>query len=268
MLAALVSPETRDSWGDFTEAARDLGAIEDAGFGSLVNRAPGVEDVAYFKILGGVSESYQVTSSRMVEVASIITMVRHPGSERWMVHSMGHAVSPEDVYSQRTGSGAQWDDPQSRRMDAVPPESWLTQHGRRRADGSYKFTEEPRWERPTYIEFDVSMIEGRVSVAEAYFASRRMSKLTHRDAVRRFRCIDLIQASYMPIRTPNPMNPRHVSVYANMVEVESWTPPDEEALIALEANKKWWDQAYRIPLQSLAIEIEEYESSVSGVRDE
>lgn len=267
-LRALVTQESLEAWGDFSTAAEMLASIEDAGYGSKVDRAYEADDVGYFKILSGVTQSYQVQGEQFVNAAAIITLVWHRDAERWMVHSIGQQVRPEDIPS-RTGDGVRWDTPQRRRMAPVPPQSWLTQHGQKRADQSYKFTEVPRWERPSYIEFDVSMIEGRATVTEAAFARRRMSKVTARDIVRRFRCVDLLAASYMPIRTPSGKNQKHVSVYADMTEVASWTPPNEESLIALEANRRWWDRPGRVTLESLVAEVDDQLGPLAtGVGDE
>ncbi|MEU8901414.1 hypothetical protein AB0C65_36495 [Nocardia sp. NPDC048505] len=253
-LRALVTPESLPAWGDFSTTAAQFSSIQDPGYGSRVDRAFEADDVGYFKILSGVTQSYQVTEGQIIACAAVITLVLHRDTGQWMVHSIGEQVRPEEIPS-RTGDSVRWDAPQKRRMDIVPLDAWLTQHGERRADGTFKFTEAPRWERPTYIEFDVSMIEGRATIAEASFARRRMSRVTPRDCVRRFRAADLYDASYMPMRTPARKNQKHVSVYANMEEVESWTPPDENSLIALEANRRWWDRPERITLKSLTIEV-------------
>ncbi|WP_448059973.1 hypothetical protein [Cellulomonas hominis] len=100
----LVTPESRAAWGDFTEAAQMLAEIEDAGFGSNINRAHDAPDVGYLKILRGVSQSYQVTDGQLVMAAAVVTVVWRPEYERWMVHSIGDYLKPEDVPRTSPGS--------------------------------------------------------------------------------------------------------------------------------------------------------------------
>lgn len=93
----LVTPESRPAWGDFTAAAGRYAAIQDPGFGSMINLAEGAEDVGYFKILSNVTTSYEVLDDQLIAFAAVITLVWRPEFDRWMVHSIGDYVKPEDL---------------------------------------------------------------------------------------------------------------------------------------------------------------------------
>ncbi|MBY8861107.1 hypothetical protein K7711_31845 [Nocardia sp. CA2R105] len=258
ILQSLVTPESLERWGDFRAVAARYATIEDPAYGSVVNPAFDTEDVGYFKVLRGVSQNYQVVDEQPMLVAAVVTVVRHPFEKRWMVEAFGEMVRPESIPCMR-GDTARWDGQQRRRFDVVPMDAWLTQHGTKRMDGSgtYNFPETPRWNREGggKIELDVSMLEGRVSVAEAVQARRRMSPVRPKDRVRYFLAHDLYDASYLPCRTPNSLNLKHVSVYGNMTKIAQWTPPGQDQLSNVQAHRRWWDQPDRVTLESLRTEV-------------
>jgi hypothetical protein len=97
VLELLSTPESRNAWGDFTAAGNMLQAIEDRGYGSMVNEAVGATDVCYFKILGGVSESFQVVDAQPVSAAAVLTLVWRPERGQWLVHGLGDYLRPEEV---------------------------------------------------------------------------------------------------------------------------------------------------------------------------
>ncbi len=96
-LEGLTTPESREAWGDFTTAAAALKAIENRGCGSMVNEAAGAPDVCYFKILRGVTESYQVLDDQPVALAAVLTLVCRPERGQWLVHSIGDYLGPEQL---------------------------------------------------------------------------------------------------------------------------------------------------------------------------
>lgn len=96
-LLNLTTPESHPAWGDFSEAAARYASIEDAGFGTRANYAEGASDVAYFKILSGVDESYQVLDEQIVPFAAVVTLVWRPERGMWLVHGMGDYIQPEKV---------------------------------------------------------------------------------------------------------------------------------------------------------------------------
>lgn len=97
-LRYLVTPESLQDWGDFSEVAKHLQSIEDRGTGSVANEAVGDPDVRYVKIMRGVSQNYQVLDAQPINLASIITVVWRKEYDRWMVHGMGpDYFLPEEV---------------------------------------------------------------------------------------------------------------------------------------------------------------------------
>lgn len=95
--SVLVTPESIGAWGDFGAAREALLAIEGRGFGSIADRAVDAEDVAYFKILAHVDQSFRVTEGDVVMMAGVVTLVWRPEFDRWMVHALGDRLRPEDV---------------------------------------------------------------------------------------------------------------------------------------------------------------------------
>jgi hypothetical protein len=96
-LRSIVTPESVDSWGDFSAAAAVVASINDWGLGSVPNAAYEAPDVAYVKILRGVTESYQQEGDDLILVPAVLTLVWRPEFGRWLVHGIGNAVRPEDV---------------------------------------------------------------------------------------------------------------------------------------------------------------------------
>lgn len=54
-------------------------------------------DVCYFKILAGVTESYQVLDDQPVAAAAVLTLVWRPERGQWLVHSIGDYLLPEEL---------------------------------------------------------------------------------------------------------------------------------------------------------------------------
>ena len=107
-LGHLVTPESRENWGDFTSAKRAYRSINEPGFGSLVNRPDGASDVGYFKILSDVTESYEVDQPRAVMIPAMITLVWRPEAGpadnpgMWLVHQFGDPADPAELIHVRT----------------------------------------------------------------------------------------------------------------------------------------------------------------------
>ena len=94
----LVTPESLGWWGDFTTARQWLAGLDEPGFGSTINKAAGDPDVGYLKILPGVTTGYIVSGGEaLVEAAGVVTLVWRPEHGRWMVHSLGGYVHPDEV---------------------------------------------------------------------------------------------------------------------------------------------------------------------------
>jgi len=107
--AAIVTPESWDSWEDFSGVREWFKHLNDVGYGSFADRAAGDDDVAYFKILADVHESYQVVETQIIDAAGIITLVWRPDLPsvlpdvigHWRVHALGDYVHPDDVPRRR-----------------------------------------------------------------------------------------------------------------------------------------------------------------------
>lgn len=97
VLARFVTPESLESWGDFSEASALLASIGRRAYGSNADRAMGDDDVAYFKILRGGSGSFHAVGDQIISAAAIVTMVWRPEYGEWRVHQIGNYAKPEDV---------------------------------------------------------------------------------------------------------------------------------------------------------------------------
>lgn len=93
-LAVTVTPESLDSWGNFSSAKAALDAIGEWGLGSYPEPAQGAADVAYVKLLADVPEAYQATGDVPVTVAAWITLIWRPEHGFWLVHGLGDAIDP------------------------------------------------------------------------------------------------------------------------------------------------------------------------------
>lgn len=99
----LVTPESREAWGDFSEAADFLDSVSDAGFGTKADRAFGDNKVAYFKILSNIPTSIRVIDEQPVLIRAVLTLVyRHNvpvynGGSGWLVHGLGQMIRPEEL---------------------------------------------------------------------------------------------------------------------------------------------------------------------------
>lgn len=102
-LRMLVTPESAEAWGDFASAAALLSNIEDAAYGSIAERAYDDPDVAYLKILSGVTEGFQVLEGQPILAAAVVTLVLrdgvpvYGGGRGWLVHSLGVHSRPEET---------------------------------------------------------------------------------------------------------------------------------------------------------------------------
>jgi hypothetical protein len=95
-LPAIVTPESLDSWGDFTEIRDVLERIPERGLGSGATPATDAPDVAYVKIMRDVPHTFLLQAGEL-QVEELITLVWRPEVGRWLVHSVGAATLPEDA---------------------------------------------------------------------------------------------------------------------------------------------------------------------------
>lgn len=96
-LENLITPESREAWGDFEVAAALLASIEDWGLGDKPTLAVGDPHVAYAKVLRGVTQPFEVLEEQVISAAAVITLVWRPELGMWRVHAFGAMVPPDLV---------------------------------------------------------------------------------------------------------------------------------------------------------------------------
>lgn len=97
-------------------------------------------------------------------------------------------------------------------VDVLGDDLWVCQVGRRRADGSFHFTDRPRPMKDP-PEQDVSWLIGRLDPASAVSTAFGRSHDAGKDAVRFARIGDLRAAGFRVQHTPRWGSPAHVSVF-------------------------------------------------------
>lgn len=91
-LRALVTPESLETWGDFS-GVREL--LSDTGLTSRANhRAPGV---AYVKFVSDTGRSMIADGHVMIMARAIATLQFRPELSEWRVHQLGDYCLPEDL---------------------------------------------------------------------------------------------------------------------------------------------------------------------------
>ncbi|RUQ07003.1 hypothetical protein D8M34_05905 [Microbacterium sp. HSID17254] len=103
ILDRMVTPESKDAWGDFSATRETMRSIEGPAIGSLANTALGADDVVYVKILSGVGEGYTTNTMADVE-AMVFTFVWRPEADLWQIHQFGELVHPENLPRTSPGS--------------------------------------------------------------------------------------------------------------------------------------------------------------------
>lgn len=98
-LDVFVTPESVSGWGDFSEVRGVLQSVENPGVASIGNRAVGAEEaVAYIGVVRDVVETYKVEHETVIPMAGVFTVVFHREADRWLVHSFGDYVRPEQIH--------------------------------------------------------------------------------------------------------------------------------------------------------------------------
>jgi hypothetical protein len=168
------------------------------------------------------------------------------------------AVSTKARIETMANPKPRWDAAQHRDIKVLPTEAFVTHLGRRKADGTVEFREEPAWRiygTERWVEVDVSMIEGRLSAAQVVRFTRRRPQTPRerrQDCVRYFESDRLIQANYYPCRTPTAGIPAHVSVYGNLREMaQKFGTVEAEVLIHQDAHRWWWAKPGRVRLETI-----------------
>ena len=99
-LRNMTTPESRNAWGDFIEAAH---AAEGCGIASgadhpVDDNGEPITDVAYVKLPRDVSNDMRVDADLVMMPSLILTLVWRPEYGEWRVHSLGPVyLLPHDV---------------------------------------------------------------------------------------------------------------------------------------------------------------------------
>lgn len=98
-LGRLVTPESRNGWGDFGAAAERLASIPDMQFSTQVDHAFDAADVAYLKVFSGIGTFENVGNEPLALAARLfITVVFRPEvNGGWLVHHIGQQLRPAEV---------------------------------------------------------------------------------------------------------------------------------------------------------------------------
>jgi hypothetical protein len=96
-LSRLATPESLPAFGDFTEAAELIASTQDVGYGSRAERAVGDDNVAYFKILSGITQSFQMLEEQILTGLGVVTLVWRAEFGEWRVHGIGDYLRAEEV---------------------------------------------------------------------------------------------------------------------------------------------------------------------------
>ncbi len=105
-LKAIVTPESRAGWGDFSGVRRLIDGIEAPGFASHIpHTAPEDADVAQVFIVSGVTAVTDLEPGDYVDAKAVMTLVWRPEVDGWLVHGLGAAIAPESLMPVRTSPG-------------------------------------------------------------------------------------------------------------------------------------------------------------------
>lgn len=108
LLAWLVTPESRASWGNFEKAATLLRSIKNPGIGSNATPAFDAPDVAYVKIMADVTEAFTLDEPSFGTESAIVSLVWRPEHGRWLVHGFGAYSKPTELTRTSPGSAPQY----------------------------------------------------------------------------------------------------------------------------------------------------------------
>lgn len=93
-LRGLVTPESRDAWGDFSEVAEGLSGC---GITSRVESVPDDPDVVYVKYVTDPGVALVTLEETAILVRALGTLVRRPSCGGWRVHGVGERLEPHRV---------------------------------------------------------------------------------------------------------------------------------------------------------------------------
>ncbi len=92
MLERLVTPQSRPSWGDFSDVISYVGSMREPGASTKHSRGAEARDVAYVSLLSGVGDGYVLPSGSPLVSDDVLTLVWHQDADSWLVASLGTFV--------------------------------------------------------------------------------------------------------------------------------------------------------------------------------
>lgn len=93
-LATLITPESRDWWGDFRAAAA---LVSDCGMSSKADPSMDSDRVSYVKYIRDDGQNYRATGDVMLMIRAVATLVWRPDLGGWRAHHLGDYVHPRDL---------------------------------------------------------------------------------------------------------------------------------------------------------------------------
>jgi hypothetical protein len=101
-LRSMVSPESLDSWGDFSRAAMKIEGIPNLGFVDGTFGFEGAPDVIYIGVLANVTKT-RWQPPQVPPVVAMVNIIWRPELGKWVVHEIGGPAHPDQLprtYSQ------------------------------------------------------------------------------------------------------------------------------------------------------------------------
>ncbi|AUI51339.1 hypothetical protein [Arthrobacter crystallopoietes] len=93
-LVSLVTPGSREYWGDFGAAAGELRDIPDWDAAPVAEPAPENPEVAYVRIFPAGAAGTTRRSGHPADGAAVVTLVWQDQLGAWLVHAFGQPVDP------------------------------------------------------------------------------------------------------------------------------------------------------------------------------
>jgi hypothetical protein len=96
-LESLVTPDSREYWGDFSVATRKLQQVPDWDTASVAEPAAGNPAVAYVGIFPSGAAGSMPYSGRPAGGGAVVTLVWRDHLGAWLVHAFGPPADPATV---------------------------------------------------------------------------------------------------------------------------------------------------------------------------
>jgi hypothetical protein len=96
VLTSMVSPESLESWGDFSRVAMQIEGIPNLGFVDGAFGFEGAPDVIYIGVLANVTKA-RLQPSQVPPVVAMVNIIWRPELGKWVVHEIGGPVHPDQL---------------------------------------------------------------------------------------------------------------------------------------------------------------------------